>query len=181
MRTGIDPGGSRGRKKGWLAPTQRNVTAFLAFCKAVPDRAAGPWLKQIWASLPAGSPPLSRFGSDVRQQRRAILGFLNQVSDTLMVRLESVDRSLGLAVVRSTGLYALACLGLAALFHRCSRLDPPARRRFRLATGGPPARHGDGRRSPLDQELQRLLQDSGALAYDTPEPDAGESAADRKD
>lgn len=148
--------------------------------QAVQGASSSAELKQIWASLPAGSPPLSRFGSDVRQQRRAILGFLNQVSDILMARLEGVDRSLGLAVVRSTGLYALACLGLAALFHRCSRLDPPTRRRFRLAAGGPPARHGDGRRGPLDQELQRLLQDSGALAYDTSEPDARESAADRQ-
>lgn len=136
-------------------------------------------LKQIWASLPAGSPPLSRFGSDVRQQRRAMLGFLNQVSDILMARLEGVDRSLGLAVVRSTGLYALACLGLAALFHRCSRLDPPRQQRWQLPGGKATAREKKRRAGPLDHELHRRLQESGAIAYDAPVPDPGDPAADR--
>jgi len=119
-------------------------------------------LQRILADLPAGSPPLSRVGEPPQQQRSAVVRFLDQVNGILTARLEGVEKRLLIGAVRDTGLYSLACLGLAALFYRSSQLDLPSRRRWRLAAGGPPARPGVGRVGPLDHELDCLLQHSDA-------------------
>lgn len=128
-------------------------------------------LQRIWTALPAGSPPLSRFGPDLPRQRRALLRFLDQVNAILRERLLGVERRLLLGVVRNTGLYALACLALAALFYRSSQLDLPAlRRRRRLGQPMDPAPSQPARDEhldhELDDELERRLIEGGIVEAD---------------
>lgn len=152
---------SRGEAINQRQGLQSSLQQLRSTRQAVQGASSSAQLKQVWASLPAGSPPLTRFGTDVQQQRRAVLGFLNQVSDILLARLASIDSSLNLALARSTSLYALACLGMAALFHRCSQLDPPKPRPrpWRRPGWEADARQKQRRPSPLAQRVLRLLQD----------------------
>lgn len=148
-----------------LRSTRRNV-----------ERAASSeQLARIWARLPAGSPPLTRFGSNPRQQRSALVRFLDQVSGILLARLDGVEKRLMFVVLRNTSLYALACLGLAALFYRSSSLDLPSRSRWRTGAGLLPSRRGRRHSATLDHELDLLLGDSGAA--DGAAVDASEDAA----
>lgn len=142
---------------------QSSLTQLRSSRQDVLGASSSAQLERILAALPAGSPPLSRFGDTPQQQRNAVVRFLDQVNGILTARLEGVEQRLLVGALRNTGLYAMACLGLAALFYRSSQLDLPSRRGWRLAAGGPPARRGEGRRGPLDHELERLLRDSGAL------------------
>jgi len=118
-------------------------------------------LERIWQALPAGSPPLARFGADLPQRRRTLIDFLDQVQRILTLRLQGIEQRLLLRVARDTALFSLACLGLAALFYRSSQLDLPYRRR-RLAAGVPGCRPRSGRRGALDLELEQLFHESGA-------------------
>lgn len=136
-------------------------------------------LKQIWSALPAGSPPLTRFGSTPPQQRTSVLRFLDQVNGILQVRLEGVEKQLLLAVVRNTLLYGLACLGLAALFYRSSQLDLPARRGLPLAANQPPSRRGRRRVGPLDDEVELMVQNSIDPDIGVIEPMGRDSARDQ--
>ena len=116
-------------------------------------------LRQIWQRLPAGSPPLSRFGTTAAQQRSALLGFLDQVSGMVRMRREGVERQLMVQVLRDTTLHALACLGLAALFFRSSQLGLP--HRLPWSPGWLPrksTRRRRGGHGPLDAELESLVQ-----------------------
>jgi hypothetical protein len=115
-------------------------------------------LEAILATLPAGSPPLSRFGPDLPQRRGALVRFFDQVNGILTQRLEGIEKQRLTTFLRDAGLFSLACLGLAALFYRSSQLDLSRQQRrlhLRLAPLRRP-RH----RNPLEEELQRMLSDS---------------------
>lgn len=116
-------------------------------------------LRQIWERLPEGSPPLSRFGTTAGQQRSALMRFLDQVSGIVRARLAGAEQRLMVQLLRDTTLYALACLGLATLFFRSSQLGLPYRPRWSpaLLLRKPPRRRR-GRRGPLDDELETLVQ-----------------------
>lgn len=117
-------------------------------------------LEAILAALPAGSPPLSRFGPDLPQRRSALVRFFDQVNGILTQRLEGIEKRLLTTFLRDAGLFSLACLGLAALFYRSSQLDL-SRRPRRLQLSLAPLRR-PRHRNPLEEELQRMLSDSEA-------------------
>jgi len=125
-------------------------------------------LIQIWAGLPAGSPPLTRFGSTPGQQRRALVRFLDQISTILLARLDGVEQRLVVAVMRNT-VYAMACLGLAALFYQSSRLELPGERRWWPGSKGPARRRWLERGGSLEHAWDRLLRESGAATGDRSE------------
>lgn len=133
-------------------------------------------LVQIWAGLPAGSPPLTRFGSTPGQQRTGLVRFLDQVSNVVRARLNGIEQRLLMAVMRNTVVYSLACLGLAALFYQSSRLELPSRRGLHLAAAEPPRRRWLERSDPLDHEWERLLRDSGAAGADELSEETGAAA-----
>lgn len=136
-------------------------------------------LNQLWASLPAGAPPLTRFGSTPRQQRTALLRFLDRVSRLLQARLEGVEKQLLIAVVRNTLLYSLACLGLAALFYRSSQLSLPSRRGEPMAAGRSPSGRGRRRGGPLDHELELMVEHSIDPDIGAVEPRGADSIRDQ--
>ena len=150
--------------------------------RSVQQASSSEQLERIWRTLPVGSPPLARFGTNTHQQRTGVVRFLDQVSGLLRARLEGLEKQLLLTVARDTGLFALACLGLAALFHRSSQLDLPSRPHRHPAGGRPAPRQRErGDWHGLDHDLERMLQDSGVLPAETlpaevvPAPAAAES------
>jgi hypothetical protein len=117
-------------------------------------------LARIWTTLPTGSPPLARFGSNTHQQRTGVVRFLDQLSGILQARLAGLDRKLLFAVVHNTGLFGLACLGLAALFYRSSQLDLPGWPLRHLTEDRPPPRQRwlGRRHRRMQQDVEWLLQ-----------------------
>jgi hypothetical protein len=152
-------------RQGLQASLDQIQTARQALLRASSSRD----LETVLVTLPAGSPPLSRFGPDLPRQRSALLRFFDQVNGILAMRLQGLQRQLLTTLLRDTALFAFACLGLAALFHRLSQLNLSRRRlRLRLA----PLRRGC-RADPLQAEVQRLLRDSSAIEaplQDAPDP-----------
>jgi len=126
-------------------------------------------LTQVWASLPPGSPPLTRFGSTPNQQRAALERSLDRVNRILLARLAGVETRLLVVVVRDIGVYALACLGLALLFHRSSQLELPTWHGWGMAAGQPTrqrrSRRGNSDHDPatLDEELKQMSHNSSGI------------------
>lgn len=154
-------------------------------------------LQRIWATLPAGTPPLTRFGNTAGQQRATVIRFLDRVNGILLARQAGIDGRLIVVLVRDTGLFSLACLALAALFHRSSRLGLPARQRWipgagrtnsrrqwwrlgvgrlsmrrwwPLGAGRSGSRRRKTRRGPLDDEMAMLVQSTGLEKNDLSHP-----------
>ena len=132
-------------------------------------------LERILARLPAGSPPLERFGTDLPRQRRALLDFLDQVRRILLGRLQSLERDLNLILLRDAGMFSLACLGLAALFYRSSQLALPDAPPRRARTTRLPWSRRRGGAAMLERDVEELLASQGLLDSDKDllDPEAG--------
>lgn len=127
--------------------------------RSVQQASCSEQLQRIWSDLPAGSPPLTRFGATASQQRTALVYWFDQASGSQRTRLNGVEPRLMTVVVRNTGIHALACLGLAALFYRSSQLVLPSRQRWRLAFSAATDRQGNEQPAPREAELEHPLED----------------------
>ena len=99
-------------------------------------------LERILATLPAGSPALSKDRSDLHQRCTAALAVFDQTHHRLDRRLQGIGRRLLLRNLGAVGFFSLACLALATLFQRCSQLAlPSGRQRHAPADGRSHASH----------------------------------------
>jgi hypothetical protein len=89
--------------------------------------------------LPAGSPPLPCFGSDLPSRHSALVDCFDQVHRILALRRQGVQLLLLERFVAEWGLFSSACLGLALLFRCCCCIRLPLAAGMRVNRLGRPA------------------------------------------